>query len=109
MRTLALTGVLVSSLALAGCKDDSTPPETDRVVGIDLKCDILYGESGELRLDTLSGWDTCAGWRTPSAGQNYTKTNLRKELTIRSASGETYKVSYGAEHEVSLGDVWPPQ
>lgn len=104
------------TLAASACTKVETaqPPEPDRVVGIELKCDILMwsGSPNQVRMYTYTGWDVCASpWGTTgilSGSVPEGWANLRKELTVRSSSGQAYKVSYGAEHDVWLGMEWPP-
>mgnify|MGYP007071600218 CR=1 FL=1 len=104
--------VLVATLSMlaAACTKVESPPESssepDRVVGIELKCDIVY--FNEVRRVELTGWDICSDWGQ-QRGAAVGAVNLRKELTVRTYSGETYRVSYGAEHDAWLGMEWPPK
>lgn len=98
----AIVSLVSLGLVAAGCTKVEQPiaptPGPDRVVGIELKCDI--GEK------TFTGWDICP--RLDSIGSNQF-VNYRKEVTVRTFAGQTYWVSYGAEHEVWLGMEWPPK
>ncbi len=98
----ALVFLAILAVALGACTTVEAPPGPtpgpDRVVGIELKCDI--GER------TFTGWDTCP--RLDSIGSDQF-VNYRKEVTVRTFAGQTYRVSYGAEHDVWLGMEWPPK
>jgi hypothetical protein len=102
---------------LFGCTQVQPPaptaPEPDRVVGIELKCDLYTHQTGpfEVHVWEYSGWDTCiAAKSVPVSGVVPDGWgNLRKELTVRTAAGDHYIVSYGAEHDVWLGMEWPPK
>ncbi|MCC6269509.1 MAG: hypothetical protein IT300_18285 [Dehalococcoidia bacterium] len=110
MRALLTFCVVILAQALVACDDDDTLPlpEPDRVVGIDLKCDFRWSTSEGFHVTTLSGWDVCAG-KDYEGSLTSGFGNLRQELTVRNSSGGTYKVNYGAEHDVRFGDEWPPR
>jgi hypothetical protein len=111
--------LLTLAVLLAGCTKVEQPapatPEPDRVVGIELKCDVVMyiGDPKTVRMFTYTGWDVCAGpvWRPGIIAGAVPEGffNLRKELTVRTAAGDHYIVSYGAEHDVWLGMEWPPK
>jgi len=116
-KPIALFGCVAT--ALAACTNVQTPDtpnaDPDRVVGIELKCDLLMwaGSPNQVRMYTYTGWDVCAGpgWDSGLIGTGVPEgwANRRKELTVRMANGYTYDVSYGYEHEVWLGMEWPPR
>jgi hypothetical protein len=107
---LRAAAILFLGTALTGCvtveRDEENQPPPDRVVGIELKCDLVLLEE-TVQVTSFEGWDVCADWTVdqPTRGYQY---NVRKELTIRSGS-RTYVVTYGPEHEVWLGMEWPPK
>lgn len=88
-------------------KYPETPTATpDRVVGIELKCDLVQFSNDQRRIEFAG--DFCKGWSGGEVNDRFGEYNLRQELTIRTGTGHTYKVSYDSRAVVNLGDTWPP-
>lgn len=108
---VAFLGVLAAACTKVETQREPSAP--DRVVGIELKCDLFTYELSPFAAHVWEyvGWDACeAVKRNPLDGSVPSGWgNLRKELTIQSSNGDTFKVSYGAEHDVWLGMEWPPK
>lgn len=104
---LALVGTALAGGACITVERDEPVEGQDRVVGIELKCDLVYGSGDEVRLAVFTG-ETCKDWMTPSPNVGYTKINLRREVTVRTSSGFAYVVTYEAANTLKIGDPWPP-
>lgn len=83
----------------------TTITQTDTVVGIVTKCDLVGVPPSFL---TGSGPD-CDSSTFKTGSLTLTVANKRLSLTIRRDNGSTYLVDMPASTQVKLGDKWPPK
>jgi hypothetical protein len=104
MTLLACAAVSAGSIAgyrLATGDSDPTP-ESDRVVGVLAKCQLLAAG----KTFDLTGSDCQRG--DQQIGQSGAVIiNSRLELTVRTSEGSTYEIDVPFGTDVEVGDAWP--
>jgi hypothetical protein len=84
--------------------------EPDRVVGIEVRCTILYTPEQTAEFRGNEGCRVSVGGSSDlydPPGGGYLLRNRRQELTVRTPSGTSYTVNVPMDTKVALGDVWP--
>ena len=96
---LGAVALAVAMFTATACGDS----ESDKVVGVVLKCDRATTRTSEPDCnEKFSGLG-------PKFDGRYKWGNRRLDVTVRSPDGKTYSVELPPESTVRVGDKWPPK